>query len=142
MNTVEKIVYLPHLPTVKSGGTGRNVTDYATTCAVINILIRDLLTFPEGNRGEFKDEDLVEAVCAEVRPFDDYLENIMESDFIKDSIQSLIQSGFLHQGSDGKISCPYVTNIVIGFCGKEQQKIIEPSEDMDNTEDDLLPELF
>lgn len=134
MNTVEKIVYLPHLPTVKSGGTGRNVIDYATTCAVINVLIRDILNFPEGRHGVFTRKELTKAVCAEVQPDIDVYSSVDETEYVEESITGLINSGFLQEDSDGNLSCSYISKMLVNLWKGQP--------DEESTEGDMPPELF
>lgn len=139
MNFIEKIAYLPHLPSITSGRTGRSVFDYATVFAVFNIFVRDLITFPEGNHGNFTESELIEAVCAEVQPFDDYYDDTNESDFVRESISGLVNSGFIQRDSNGNLSCSFISSLMIDLWKNEHPKLIDEPKD---TEDDLPPELF
>jgi len=142
MNAVEKLAYLSCLPTVKGADTGRTIVDYAVFCAVSSIFLRDLIAFPEARHGQFTKAELQKAVYAETRPFDDYCNDSVESDFVDASINALIGSGFLNEDSNGTISCSYISRMVIDLWREQQPILIDESENETTADDMEIPELF
>lgn len=142
MNAIEKLAYLPCLPNVKGADTGRTITDYATFCAVSFIFLRDLSLFPEGKHGLFTKGELTKAVYAEVRPFDDFTNDITESDFVDTSINALIGSGFLSEDSTGTLSCAYLSRMMVDLWKNQRPKLIDESEDETSEDAEEIPELF
>lgn len=139
---IERLSYIPCLPTVKAGASGRHVVDYATVSAITNVFVRDLLIFPEGRHGVFTREELTKAVCAEVQPFDDYCNDQVESDYIDASLNGLVGSEFLSEDSNGMISCPYLSRMVIDVWKNQRSKLIDESEDETSEDAEEIPELF
>lgn len=135
---IERLSYIPCLPTVKAGASGRHVVDYATVSAITNIVVRDLLIFPEGRHGTFTKDELTKAICAELQPFDDYCNDQVETDYVDASINGLINSSFLQEDSDGNLSCSYISKMLANLWKGQPDELIESG----STEEDLLPELF
>lgn len=142
MNAIEKMAYLPHLPSVKAGSTGRSVIDYAVCCAIANVICRDVLLFPEGRHGTFTKEELTKTVCAEVQPFDDYCNDQVESDYVDASINGLINSGFLQEDYNGNLTCSYISGFMVDLWKNQRPKLIDESEDEETVDAEEIPELF
>lgn len=135
---IERLSYLPCLPTVKAGASGRHVIDYAVCSAIANIYTRDILLFPQGRHGIFTTGELTKAVCAEVQPDIDVYSSVDETEYVEESITGLINSGFLQEDSDGNLSCSYISKMLANLWKGQPDELIESG----STEDDLLPELF